>query len=53
MSAAFDARLGPHAEAPASPLLNKPMDPRFALGILAVLAHWPVLHGVFDPNRHC
>ena len=34
----FDARLGPHAEAPASPLLHKPMDPRFALGILAVLA---------------
>ncbi len=30
--------LGPHAEAPASPLLHKPMDPRFALGILAVLA---------------
>ena len=38
MSAAFDARLGPHAEAPVKPHLNKPMDPRFALGILAVLA---------------
>jgi inorganic phosphate transporter, PiT family len=38
MSAAFDARLGPHAEAPASPLLHKPVDPRFVLGILAVLA---------------
>jgi PiT family inorganic phosphate transporter len=38
MSAALDARLGPHAEAPAKPHLHKPMDPRFALGILAVLA---------------
>jgi inorganic phosphate transporter, PiT family len=38
MSAAFDARLGPHAEAPVKPHLNKPLDPRFALGILAVLA---------------
>jgi inorganic phosphate transporter, PiT family len=38
MSAAFDARLGPQAEAPVKPLLHKPMDPRFALGILAVLA---------------
>ena len=38
MSAAFDARLGPHAEAPAKVHLNKPMDPRFALGLLAVLA---------------
>jgi PiT family inorganic phosphate transporter len=38
MSAAFDARLGPHAEAPAVPSIHKPMDPRFALGILAVLA---------------
>ena len=38
MSAAFDARLGPHAEAPGKPHLHKPMDPRFALGILAVLA---------------
>src|SRR6476646_4461652 len=38
MSAAFDARLGPHAEAPVKPHLNKPIDPRFALGLLAVLA---------------
>ena len=38
MSAAFDARLGPHAEAPVKPHLNHPVDPRFALGILAVLA---------------
>ncbi len=38
MSAAFDARLGPNAEAPVTPHLHKPMDPRFALGILAVLA---------------
>ena len=38
MSAAFDARLGPHAEAPVKPHLHKPIDPRFALGILAVLA---------------
>jgi inorganic phosphate transporter, PiT family len=38
MSAAFDARLGPHAEAAVKPHLNQPADPRFALGILAVLA---------------
>jgi PiT family inorganic phosphate transporter len=38
MSAAFDARLGPDAEAPVKPHLNQPVDPRFALGILAVLA---------------
>ena len=38
MSAAFDARLGSHAEAPVTPHLNKPLDPRFALGLLAVLA---------------
>src|ERR1700691_1303497 len=38
MSAAFDARLGPHAAAPGKPHLHKPMDPRFALGLLAVLA---------------
>jgi inorganic phosphate transporter, PiT family len=38
MSAAFDARFGPHAEAPVKPHLNTPVDPRFALGILAVLA---------------
>ena len=38
MSAAFDARLGPHVEAPVKPHLNHPVDPRFALGILAVLA---------------
>jgi PiT family inorganic phosphate transporter len=38
MSAAFDARLGPHAEAPVRPHLDHPVDPRFALGILAVLA---------------
>ena len=38
MSAAFDARLGPQAEAPVKPVLHKPMDPRFALGLLAVLA---------------
>src|ERR1700675_1830520 len=38
MSAAFDARLGPQAEAPVKPHLNQPVDPRFALGILAVLA---------------
>ena len=38
MSAAFDARLGPHAEAPVKPHLDHPVDPRFALGILAVLA---------------
>ncbi|HEY5203488.1 MAG TPA: inorganic phosphate transporter [Roseiarcus sp.] len=38
MSAAFEARLGPHAEAPVKPRLNTPIDPRFALGILAVIA---------------
>src|SRR5579871_1965649 len=38
MSAAFEARLGPHAEAPVKPHLDHPVDPRFALGILAVLA---------------
>ena len=38
MSAAFDARLGPRAEAPVKPHLDHPIDPRFALGILAVLA---------------
>ncbi len=38
MSAAFDARLGPAAEAPVKPHLDHPVDPRFALGILAVLA---------------
>jgi inorganic phosphate transporter, PiT family len=38
MSAAFDARLGPGAAAPVKPHLHKPMDPRFALGLLAVLA---------------
>jgi inorganic phosphate transporter, PiT family len=38
MSASLDARLGPHAEAPVTPHLHKPMDPRFALGLLAVLA---------------
>jgi inorganic phosphate transporter, PiT family len=38
MSAAFDARLGPAAVAPVKPHLDHPVDPRFALGILAVLA---------------
>ncbi|MGA8583524.1 MAG: inorganic phosphate transporter [Roseiarcus sp.] len=38
MSAAFDARLGPAAVAPVKPHLDRPVDPRFALGILAVLA---------------
>jgi PiT family inorganic phosphate transporter len=38
MSAAFDARFGPHAEAPVKPHLNHPVDARFALGLLAVLA---------------
>jgi len=38
MSAAFDARLGPGATAPVKPHLDHPVDPRFALGILAVLA---------------
>ena len=36
MSAAFDARLGPHADAPAKVNLHRPMDPRFALVLLAV-----------------
>src|SRR6516165_1745897 len=38
MSAAFDARRGAHAAAPVKPHLDHPLDPRFALGILAVLA---------------
>jgi inorganic phosphate transporter, PiT family len=38
MSTAFDARLGPAAVAPVKPHLDHPVDPRFALGILAVLA---------------
>jgi len=38
MSAAFDARLGPGATAQVKPHLDHPVDPRFALGILAVLA---------------
>ena len=38
MSAAFDARRGPDAVAPVKPHLDHPVDPRFALGILAVLA---------------
>ncbi len=38
MSAAFDARLGPNAAAPVKPHLDHPFDPRFALGILAVVA---------------
>jgi inorganic phosphate transporter, PiT family len=38
MASAFDARLGPSAAAPVKPHLNQPVDPRFALGILAVLA---------------
>ena len=38
MSAAFDARLGPHAEAPVKPHLDHPVDPRLALILLAVLA---------------
>jgi inorganic phosphate transporter, PiT family len=38
MSAAFDARLGPGAAAPVKPHLDHPVDPRLALGILAVLA---------------
>ncbi len=38
MSAAFDARLGPGAAAPVKPHLDHPVDPRIALGILAVLA---------------
>ncbi len=38
MSAAFDARLGPHAEAPVKPHLDHPFDIRLALILLAVLA---------------
>jgi PiT family inorganic phosphate transporter len=38
MSGAFDARLGPSAAAPLKPHLDHPVDPRLALGILAVLA---------------
>jgi len=38
MSAAFDARLGPHVAAPVKPHLDRPLDIRFALAILAVLA---------------
>jgi inorganic phosphate transporter, PiT family len=38
MSTAFDARLGPDAAAPVKPHLDHPVDPRLALGILAVLA---------------
>jgi PiT family inorganic phosphate transporter len=38
MSTAFDARLGPGAAAPVKPHLDHPVDPRLALGILAVLA---------------
>ena len=38
MSAAFDAQLGPHAEAPVKPHLDHPVDPRLALILLAVLA---------------
>src|SRR5260370_36757777 len=38
MSAAFDARLGPQAEAPVKPHLNQPVDPRFPLRILGGLA---------------
>jgi inorganic phosphate transporter, PiT family len=38
MARTFDARLGPHAAAPVKPHLNQPLDIRFALGILAVLA---------------
>jgi len=38
MSTAFDARLGPHAVAPAKPHLDRPLDIRFALTILAILA---------------
>jgi inorganic phosphate transporter, PiT family len=38
MSAAFDARLGPHLAAPVKPHLDRPLDIRFALIILAVLA---------------
>ena len=38
MSAAFDVRFGPHATAPVKPHLDRPLDIRFALAILAVLA---------------
>ena len=38
MATAFDARRGPDAVAPVKPHLDHPVDPRFALGILAVLA---------------
>jgi len=38
MSAAFDARLGPRATAPVRPHLDRPLDIRLALVILAVLA---------------
>jgi PiT family inorganic phosphate transporter len=38
MSTAFDARLGPAAAAPVKPHLDHPLDIRFALSILAVLA---------------
>ena len=38
MSASLDARLGPNAAAPVKPHLDHPVDPRLALGILAVLA---------------
>jgi PiT family inorganic phosphate transporter len=38
MSAAFDARLGPRAEAPVKPHLDRPLDIRLALILLAVLA---------------
>jgi inorganic phosphate transporter, PiT family len=38
MATAFDARFGPGAAAPVKPHLDHPVDPRFALGILAVLA---------------
>jgi inorganic phosphate transporter, PiT family len=37
-TAPLDARLGPGAEAPVKPHLDHPVDPRLALGILAVLA---------------
>ena len=38
MSAAFDARLGPNAAAPVKPHLDRPLDIRLALILLAVLA---------------
>src|SRR5271170_5575252 len=38
MSAAFDARLGPSAVAPVKPHLDRPLDIRLALILLAVLA---------------